>query len=173
MAREHREKHKAHLDAHIRDANGDYHYIGVWYAVQGGKMALAPFSVWAVLAAAAVIAAGCVNFPGMRNTAYVILPYLLLVCVLFALCWNSVKLVSGGGRLKEFVWDKVHGSIAQICAILAILSGLTAVLAGLFLARSGSGSIGTAAAFIALLIAAGVFALLARRAFLQQVWDKE
>lgn len=173
MAGEERKRRKTHLDQHIRDANGEYHYVGEWYAVQGGRRALAPFVLWCILTAAAVLAAGCVDFFGMRNTAYVILPYLLSMCVLFALFWNGVKLVSGGGRLKAFTWDKVQSSIAQICAVFAVFALLTAALGGLYLALHRTEPAGAGIAFIALLIAASVFALMARRAYLQQVWEKE
>ena len=77
MAEQHRRRHKAHLDQHIKDANGEYHYIGEWYAVSGGWRALVPFCIWAVIAAAAVIDAGCVPFDGLKNTWYVIIPYAL------------------------------------------------------------------------------------------------
>ena len=172
MAREHREKHKAYLDAHIRDANGEYHYVGDWYAVQGGPRALIPFAVWSAMTTAAVIAAGCVDFPGMRNTAYVILPYLLCVCALFALLWNGVRLVSGGGRLKAFVRDKVKDSFRQICVLLALAAGLTAVLGAVYLLTHGAEHIGASAAFFALLAAAAVSAMMARRAYLRQIWEK-
>lgn len=173
MAREHREKHKAHLDAHIRDANGEYHYVGEWFAVDGGRRALLPFTIRCALTAAAVIAAGCVDFPGMRNTAYVILPYLLSVCALFALLWNAVRLVSGGGRLKAYVWDKVQGSFLQICVLLAITAGLTIALGAAYLLTHRTELPGTAAAFFALMGAAIVCALMTRKAYSRQVWEKE
>ena len=41
MAEQHRRRHKAHLDEHIQDANGEYHYIGAWYAGRHGEAGVA------------------------------------------------------------------------------------------------------------------------------------
>ena len=170
MAEQHRRRHKAHLDQHIKDANGEYHYVGDWYAVSGGWRTLLPFSVWSLLAAGAVIGAGCAQFQGLRNTWYVILPYLLTIVLVFSLLWNGGRLVSGAGRLKAFDWEKVRERIAPLAGGLAVFAVLTGVTGGIYLMRNESAHY---IAFYALLALAAVSAYCAGRAFKAQVWEKE
>ena len=169
MAERHRRRHKAHLDQHIKDANGDYHYIGEWYIVSGGWRALIPFCIWAVIAAAAVIKAGCVHFMGLRNTWYVILPYALTVSMVFLLLLNGYRLVSGGGRLKTFDWEKISERIVPITEFLIAFDLVTCVLGLVFLLKNGSEHY---IAFFALLVLAALSAYFAGRAFRKQVWEK-
>ena len=170
MAEQHRRRHKAHLDQHIKDANGEYHYIGEWYAVSGGWRALVPFCVWAVIAAAAVIDAGCVRFAGLRNTWYVILPYILTVSMVFALLLSGYRLVSGGGRLKALDWEKAQNRIAPITGFLIAFALLTGVLGLVFQLKQGSEHY---IAFFALVVLAALSAFFAGRAFRKQAWEKE
>ncbi len=170
MSAEDRRRHKAHLDQHIKDAQGEYHYVGDWYAVSGGWRALLPFTVWSLMATGAVIAAGCVDFPGLRNTWYVILPYLAVICALFAFWWNAGRLLFSAGRVKTFAWEKSGFQIAPLSVTVIVFLALLAVTAGIYLARHGAAH---AVAFYALLALAAVSAFFARRAFLAQKWEKE
>ena len=169
MAEQHRRRHKAHLDQHIKDANGEYHYIGEWYAVAGGWRALVPFCIWAVIAAAAVIDAGCVPFDGLKNTWYVIIPYILTVSMVFALGLSGYRLVSRGGRLKTFEWEKVSERIVPITGFLVFFDLLTGALGLVFLLKRGSEHY---IAFFALVVLAALSAFFAGRAFRKQVWEK-
>ena len=170
MAQEHRRRHKAHLDQHIRDAQGEYHYVGDWYVVSGGWRALLPFTVWSVMAAGAVIAAGCVDFPGLRNTWYVILPYLAVICALFAFWWNAGRILFGGGRLKTFVWEKSGNQIAPLAIVVIVFLILLGITSGIYLIHHESAHV---IAFYALLALAGVSAFFSLRSFKAQVWERE
>ena len=167
MSAEDRRRHKAHLDQHIRDAQGEYHYVGDWYAVSGGWRALLPFTVWSVMAAGAVIGAGCVPFDGLKNTWYVILPYALTISMVFLLGFNGVRLVSDGGRLKAFLWEKVRERIVPIAGFLIFFDLLTGVTGLVFLLRRGSEQY---IAFYALLVLAALSAFFALRAFRKKSW---
>ena len=171
MSREQRQRHKAHLDQHIRDAGGEYHYIGDWYALQGGGKALIPFGVWSVLTAGYLIAVGCLRFPGLMNTWYVILPYLGTVCLLFALFWQGGKLLFSRGRVKAFVWENVKDNILPITRALAAFAVGTALLGGLYLLKQGlTVSAGDLAYFFLLLLTADA-AWMAGSAFRKQKWE--
>ena len=169
MSAEDRRRHKAHLDQHIRDAQGEYHYVGDWYAVSGGWRALLPFAVWSVLTTGAVIAAGCVDFPGLRNTWYVILPYLAAICALFAFWWNAGRILSGGGRLKTFAWEKSKDLIAPLAGLMIGFLALLCVTSGIYLIRHESTH---AVAFYALLLLGVVSAVFSLRSFKAQEWEK-
>lgn len=172
MSQEHRRRHKAHLDQHVRDANGEYHYIGDWYAVAGGGKALLPFVILSLLSAAYLVAAGCLQFPGMMDTWYVILPYLGSVCLLFALFWQGGRLVLSRGRVKTFAWEKVKDNIHPITRALAIFELLTGMLGGVFLMKTKTPFTGVCAVYFLLLLLSAVSAYLAGNAFRKQKWEK-
>ena len=173
MAQEHRRRHKAHLDQHIKDANGEYHYVGDWYKLQGGGKALMPFLIWSVVSAAFLIAAGCLPFPGMLNTWYVIIPYLGTVSVFFALFWQGRKLAFSGGRVKTFAWENVKDNIFPITRALAVFNVLTGVLGGVYLLISKTAFSGVCLWFFLLLLLAAISAWIAGNAFKKQVWEIE
>ena len=172
MAERDRKRRRAHLDQHIRDANGEYHYVGDWYVLQGGQRALAPFALWTLLAAAGVIAAGCVNFPGMMNTWYVILPYVLSAGLVFALLWQGGKLLSGRGRLKAYDYEGVQEKLSPIAGGLIFAAALTGLLGGVYLLRHGADDALGCIAFYASLAVAALGARMAGKAWKQQVWEK-
>jgi hypothetical protein len=173
MAEEHRKRHKAHLDQHVRDVSGAYHYIGDWYVLSGGRRKLLPFALWCVLAAVCVILSGCVNFPGLKNTWYVILPYLGMVSMLFGLGLQAVRIISGGGRLKTFDFERTHEKVVPFAGALVIFAVLTAALGGVFLAFSGVRARAADALFFAPILFAAVCSRMAISAFRAQVWTRE
>lgn len=173
MASEHRARHKAHLDQHVKDVSGDYHYIGDWYVLSGGRRKLAPFALWCVLAAAGVILAGCVNFPGLKNIWYVILPYLGTVAMLFGLGLQAVRLISGGGRLKTFDFERTHEKVVPFAGALVIFAVLTAALGGVYLLLGNAGAGVADTLFFAPLMFAAVCSRMAISAFRSQEWRRE
>ena len=173
MAAEHRKRHKAHLDQHVKDVGGEYHYIGDWYVLSGGKRRLIPLAVWSALTAACVIAAGCGSFPGLMNTWYVILSYVLTVSMLFGFLLQTGRLTLSGGRLKTFDWERTRDKVVPFAGALVIFAVLTAALGGVFLAFSGVRARAADALFFAPILFAAVCSRMAISAFRAQVWTRE
>ena len=170
----HRQRHKAHLDQHVRDVNGEYRYIGDWYALQGGKSRLYPFLAAVSAAGVFMIASGYITAAGLKNTWYVIIPYVFEVSLLFALCWQAVRLACGRGRLKAFSFENVDPRIKPLCGALALAALLSALCSGVFLLKNGPD--GTAAACAGYFILKALIAaasLWARRAYGGLVWAKQ
>ena len=173
MAAEHRARHKAHLDQHIKDVDGGYHYVGDWYTLSGGRKALVPLGVWFVLAAALVIAAGCGSFRGLKNTWYVIVPYVFTVGMLFGLGLQASRLVLSGGRLKTFDWDRTKDKVVPFAGALIVFAVLTAALGGVFLALTGERTGAGDALFFAPILLAAVCGRMVISAFRAQKWTRE
>lgn len=170
MAAEHRRRHKAHLDQHVKDVSGDYHYIGDWYVLSGGKRGFLPLLLWSLAMAVCVIGAGCVSFAGMRSTWYVILPYILSVAMLFGLALQLMRLSSA--RVKTFDWDRTRDKVAPFAGACGLFALLAAVLGGVFLAlHRDTGRLLDAIFFAALLLAA-VCSRMAISAFRSQEWQR-
>ena len=170
MAQEHRARHKAHLDQHVKGVDGSYHYVGDWYVLSGGRRALVPFLFWCVLTTALVIAAGCGSFRGLMNTWYVILPYVGTVGMLLGLGLQAVRLTSGGGRLKTFDFTRVQERVVPFAGALVVFAVLTAGLGGMYLALSGEKAQLSDALFFAPMLLSAASCRMAISAFRAQKW---
>ena len=62
-----KQRHKAYLDQHVKDDNGEYRYVGEWYRLQGGSTRLYPFLGLVLLTGAAVVASGCITAAGLKR----------------------------------------------------------------------------------------------------------
>ena len=173
MAAEHRKRHKEHLDQHVKDVGGDYHYVGDWYVLSGGKRKLAPFMLWCTLTAAFVLLAGCVDFPGLSGTWYVIVPYMLTVSMLFGLGLQAVRIVSGGGRLKTFDYERTCDKVVPFAGALVIFAVLTAALGGVYLALSDVTARAVDALFFAPILLSAASSRMAISAYRAQTWTRE
>ena len=171
MAAEHRRRHKTHLDQHVKDVSGDYHYIGDWYVLSGGKRKLLPLQLWSLAMAACVIGAGCVRFAGMRNTWYVILPYLFSVGMLLGLALQLIRLMPG--RLKTFDWERTCDKVTPFAGACGLFALLAAVLGGVFLALHRDAGRMLDALFFAALLLAAVCSRMAISAYRCQEWKKQ
>lgn len=169
-----RQRRKAHLDQHVRDVNGDYRYVGDWYRLRGGKGALAPFAGAVLLAGASILLAGCITAAGLKNTWYVIFPYVLEVSLLFALVWQSVRLTKGLGRVKAYHFESASPLIPPLGAALAGAAALTAACSVVFLLRQGAeGGLMACAAWFLLKALTVLSALSARAQWRRLVWEKD
>ena len=170
----HRQRHKAYLDQHVKDVNGEYRYIGEWYSLRGGKTRLYPFLAAVFAACVFVFASGYITATGLKNTWYVIIPYIFEVSLLFALSWQAVRLASGRGRLKAFVFENVDPRIRPLCGGLALAALLSAVCSAIFLLKMGpDGTAAACAAYFILKTLIAAAALWARRAYAALVWAKQ
>lgn len=168
-----KQRHKAYLDQHVKDENGEYRYVGEWYRLQGGSPRLYPFLGLALLTGAAVIASGCITVAGLKNTWYVIIPYIIEVSLLFALAWQATRLAAGRGSLKAFVFEEVSPRVRPLCGGLILAQALSVLCSVLFLLRQGPDGTGAACiAWFLLKALAAAAAALARRLYGRLVWLK-
>ena len=169
-----KQRHKAYLDQHVKDENGEYQYVGEWYRLQGGSTRLYPFLGLVLLTGAAVVASGCITAAGLKNTWYVIFPYIIEVSLLFALAWQAVRLAVGRGSLKAFVFEEVSPRISPLCGGLALAAAVSTVCAGVFLLRQGAdGTVIACIAYFLLKAVTGAGALLAKKLYSALIWVKE
>ena len=169
-----KQRHKAYLDQHVKDASGEYQYLGEWYRLQGGKKELYPFLGLVLLAGAAIVASGCITATGLKNTWYVIIPYIIEVSLLFALAWQATRLAAGRGRLKAFVFEEVSPRVRPLCGGLILAQALSALCSVLFLLRQGpDGTVAACIAWFLLKALAAAGAALARRLYGRLDWRKE
>lgn len=174
MAAEHRRRRKTHLDQHVKDVSGDYHYIGDWYAPAGGSKTLQPFLILTFLLIAAVIGSGCVNTPGLRDTWYVILPFLLEAALLFFLVWRAIKLLTRDARLKAYDYERVVPGLPQLLSAQCAAALLAGLCAGVEIALHGmNGQTAENVLYLLLKAAAAALALLSRRSIQSVTWVRE
>ena len=95
---------------------------------------------------------------------------LLALSMVFALGLSGYRLVSRGGRLKTFEWEKVSERIVPITGFLIAFDLLTGILGLVFLLKYGSEHY---IAFFALVVLAALSAYGALRSFRKQVWSRE
>lgn len=170
----HKQRHKAHLDQHVKDVNGEYQYIGDWYVLQGGKGRLYPFLAAVFAAGAFIIASGCITATGLKNTWYVIIPYIFEVSLLFALAWQAVRLACGQGRIKAFSFENTDPRIRPLCVGLALAALLSAVCSGIFLLKAGpDGTMTACAGYFILKALIAAASLWAGRAYGVLEWVKQ
>ena len=169
-----KQRHKAYLDQHVKDENGGYRYVGEWYRLQGGQTRLYPFLGLVLLAGAAIVASGCITAAGLKNTWYVILPYIFEVSLLFAMAWQAVRLASGRGSLKAFVFEEVSPRVRPLCGGLILAEALSVLCSAVFLLTNGpDGTLIDCAAWFLLKALAAAAALLARKRYAALTWVKE
>lgn len=170
----HRQRHKAFLDQHVKDAAGEYHYIGDWYCLRGGNAALLPFLAAVALAGAAIVACGCITATGLKNTWYVIFSYIFEISLLFALVWQAARLAGGRGRLKAFVFEDVSPRVRPLCMGLALAAALSMVCSTVFLCANGpDGSLTACVGFFLLQALTAAASWFARRSYGRLEWTKQ
>lgn len=132
MAQEQKKRRgrRAYLDDYKALANGQIVYTGKMYAYAGGKpweKVLAVLWLWAGVALACVITCGLIPVSGMKNTAYVVLPWVLSFVGAASVIWALVRVTHHGEELKEHVYTAtvralpVRTVFTAVCAAVAVL----------------------------------------------------
>ena len=129
--------------------------------------------LWSVAALAAVFAAGCLNFPGLKNTWYVTVPFTAAFGLSIALLWQSGKVFLSRGRLKTFDHEKIGNAVSPVAGGLLLAAVLTAALSAVYLLRSGADNAALCVWYFALLAVAAAAAWMAGRAYQHQAWEQE
>ena len=121
---------RAYLDDYKALANGQIVYTGKVYAYAGTrprKKALAVLWLCAGPALACVIACGLMPVSGLRNTVYVLLPWVLSFVGAASVIWALCRVTHHGEELKEHIYQAtvqalpVRTVFAAICAAVAAL----------------------------------------------------
>ncbi|MBQ7688476.1 MAG: hypothetical protein IJT27_04585 [Clostridia bacterium] len=129
---------RAYLKEYKRSVDGGYVYTGERYAPAGdGKRSIFSLCVMTAVLLAAVLIGGCVNVTGMRNTFYVILPYIGEAAALFALCWQLVRLVSGGKNVKAYVLNAVKRHLPTASLLVSVFAAAVMLAHTVFLFLDG------------------------------------
>ena len=170
MADSRRDREKARLRDIRQDEHGNMVYTGELVRADNEGSRIRLMTVLAVLAAA-VIGSGCIDAAGAAGSFYVIFPYIGEVSALFVLLWNSVKVLSGGTRVRRYVIDTAAGRIQGACRILTVFALAGLLMSGLYLARNGAGGEAVKSAmYLVLKLAAAAMSELCRRIYSGISW---
>ncbi len=132
-------KGRKYLDDFKKAPGGDYVYTGQIFVISVPKHAAATLTALSAAAAAAVIGSGCVNAAGMNNSFYVIIPYILEVCVVFALCRQTAKLSFAGREIRAYIKDSAEKYLPAAAVGLIASAAISAAASGVFLILNGAG----------------------------------
>lgn len=121
-------KRWAYLNAFALDDEGNYGYCGASYAYNSATISRKRFLVrlWTagILAAGAVIAAGCIPAPGMDNSFYVILPYVGEVAFAGSLIWALVRMTAAGDPLRSYIYESTVEKIPGRAVATMVFAGI-------------------------------------------------
>ena len=132
-------KGKSYLREFTSNAQGEYVYTGDHYRLDGDvKKTNLRLSLLFAASLLCVIGSGFVNAAGLSNTFYVILPYVGEVASLFALGWNTLRLVRSGRRVRAYVCFAVKRRIPASALIAVIFALIGLVCSAIFLVLNGT-----------------------------------
>lgn len=168
-------KRKAYLNDIKMNEAGKYEYQGKHYvfAGSGEEQKKAYLTLWLLYAAlaAVLIGSGFISAGGMRNTFYVIIPYIGELCALFALSWNHVKLLTKWDEIREYVYNQAHPKIPTACAICAAFCIVSFALSLIYSILSGfEGGAAMCVVYLVLKAACTALLLFYRNYFIKVEW---
>lgn len=178
MSRPNAKRRRSHLNDFHRNAAGEYVYEGSHYVCADGAGAQRRLTrrLWALgaLMAAATIAVGCVDAPGLDGCVWLLLPFIAEIAAVGSVVWALCRLSAGGARLRAYVY---RASVRALPG-RAVAATVTAVLGlcaeAVYLILNGAGEQLPAAAVVlanqAITTAAALFL---RRAVRRATWTEE
>ncbi len=113
----------------IRGADGKPIYTGDLYQINPGHTR-STFVIDLLIVSLCVVGSGFIDSRNAIGSFIIIIPYIVEACALFALVWNSVKVLAPV-EVRAYSLDKASKAIAgasTILAIFAILGGVTSTL---------------------------------------------
>ena len=170
MAASRRDRVKARLRDIESDERGNMVYTGESLRAEDESGRIR-FMIVLIVLAACVIGSGCIDAAGAAGSFYVIFPFIGEVSALFALCWNSVKVLAGGSKVRRYVLDNASGKIPGACRILTVFAAAGLLLSGLYLAQNGmGGEPAKSIMYLVLKLGAAVLAEVCRRIYISINW---
>lgn len=197
-----RKKRRAYLDSFQKNEKGNYEYHGDLYfwagmkrparsgrqsqdehPLRGGKPAYEERSLrreltllWGLCAGmlCALIAAGCVEAPGVMNCAYVLIPYTVNLVAGISVCWGLCRLTAGGNPLRAYICEASVMQIPGRAVCTAIGAGAAAAGELIWVFRNGMEG-KTVGCILFFLLEGAVFAaaLVMRYRVKQMNWEKK
>jgi hypothetical protein len=170
MAASRRDRVKARLRDIESDERGNMVYTGESLRAEDESGRIR-FMIVLIVLAACVIGSGCIDAAGAAGSFYVIFPYIGEVSALFALCWNSVKVLAGGSSVRRYVLDNASGKIPGACRILTVFAAAGLLMSGLYIVRNGmDGEAVRSVMYLILKLGAAALAEACRRIYLSIRW---
>lgn len=177
MTEQKKKGRRAYLNDFHKDEKGSYVYRGELYDFAGGKEALKKelWVLWGICAAmlAALVAAGCMDAPGMRGCFYVVLPFSVSFVFGISVCFGMWQLARGGSPMRAYLYEKSVGALphrtlgTMICAAISIAGEL------IYLFKNGFSEKMSAAIFFLLLETVSfLLAFLLKKRIMQMIWEK-
>ena len=167
---------KEYLNLYKEKAGGGYEFTGTYYRFQGQSFQKRFFLLAAVLGAigALIVASGCLNAGGMRNSFYVIIPYIGEISACFALAWNAFKLLTKGERVKDYVYKTAYPRLPRIALAVAIFAGISFVCSLVFILLQGAeGGVLGCVLYLAFKLSIALTAILFRDLIIKTKYEAE
>lgn len=132
----------AYLEDFQQNVAGEYIYAGAHYAYadaagRSRRRLLAGLWLSAVLAAAAIVAQGCIPAVGMRGCAYVVLPYAGALLSCCSLLWAIGRLSVNKEPLRAYIYKSTAAALPLRAILTACFTGATLLGDCVFLAING------------------------------------
>ena len=164
-----------HLNDFKKTEEGKYEYQGKSCVFAGSdeEKRKAYLFLWITLTALTLssVLSGCISGAGITNTFYVIIPYLLEICALFALAWNHIKLLVRRGEIKSYIYKSAHPKIPPSAALVAFFAIAGCLLSLVFSITTGfKDGVFKAVLYLVLKLASAGIAVIYRNKFLKLEW---
>ena len=168
---------KAYLNDFQPNLAGEYTYNGAHYHYVGEGMSYGSVRRNTVFGAAAMLvgllAPGFVRAGGMGNCFYVLIPYMAEAISVFVTMFAVFKMLTGGERIREYIFEKSVKRIPAGCVCCAVFAAIGFVCSMVFSAINGIGGSTVEAAVLIVGKCLGVTAPLAlRKHILGLSWEK-
>ncbi len=132
---------KHYLNDFKRQEDGKYAYEGKHYIFDGDeserKRAYSVILLLVGLMIASVLGSGFLTGGGMKNSYYVILPYLGEAVALFFSCWYIFKLMTKGDTVREYIYRSTVMRIPGAVTVMAFFASAGLVCSLIFGITSG------------------------------------
>ena len=124
---------REYLNDYHKDSQGNYIYSGQVYRIKSdGKKIRFILLLLLLLSVFPVIAAGFTTAGGMKDTFYVIIPYILEISCAFGLSWNILRLIMSGDSIKEYILSSVSKFLPAFSYGLSIFAFISIVCIAVF-----------------------------------------
>ena len=169
---------KAYLNDFQPNLAGEYTYVGAHYRYVENKMSYRSARGQVIFGAAAMLvgllAPGFVRAGGMGDCFYVLIPYMAEAIAVFVTLYAVVKMLGGGERIREYIFEKSVKRIPAGCLCCSVLAAIGFVCSMIFSAINGIGGSTLEAAVLIIGKLLGIVApMTLRKHILGLNWEKE